>query len=136
MPAIGFRIARESAFACLLVFTNLTAGIEGSHVSFGDGRIRGESVLSLCSFILEQFVQLSAGAFDLGALDGFAPCQRTGHHVGVRQQSDGDFQSFQRLHRLSNFVCDGGTVRQLSWCRRSDKGDAVRVVVALEQIGP
>ena len=33
MPAIGFRIARASAFASLLVFTNLTAtGIEGSHV--------------------------------------------------------------------------------------------------------
>ena len=30
MPAIGFRIARASAFAFLLVFTNLTAaGIEG-----------------------------------------------------------------------------------------------------------
>ena len=33
MPAIGFRIARASAFALLLVFTNLTAaGIDGSHV--------------------------------------------------------------------------------------------------------
>jgi predicted dienelactone hydrolase len=34
MLAIGFRIARASAFAFLLLFTNLTAaGIEGSHVS-------------------------------------------------------------------------------------------------------
>src|SRR5262245_9806965 len=34
MPAIAFRIARGSAFAFLLVVTNLTAaGIEGSHVS-------------------------------------------------------------------------------------------------------
>jgi predicted dienelactone hydrolase len=32
MPAKGLRTARASAFACLLVFTNLTAaGIEGSH---------------------------------------------------------------------------------------------------------
>jgi predicted dienelactone hydrolase len=34
MPAIGFRIARASAFAFLLVFANLTAaGIGGSHVT-------------------------------------------------------------------------------------------------------
>ena len=34
MPAIGFRIARASAFALLLVFTSLTgAGIEGWHVT-------------------------------------------------------------------------------------------------------
>ena len=34
MPAIGFRIARASAFAFLLVFTNLTAaGLDGSHVT-------------------------------------------------------------------------------------------------------
>ena len=34
MPAIGFRIARASAFALLLVFTNLTpAGIDGSHAT-------------------------------------------------------------------------------------------------------
>ena len=34
MPAIGFRIARASAFAFLLVFTSLTAaGIEGWHVT-------------------------------------------------------------------------------------------------------
>ena len=34
MSAIGFRIARTSAFALLLVFTNLTtAGIEASHVT-------------------------------------------------------------------------------------------------------
>ena len=34
MPATGFRTARASAFACLLVFTNLTAtGIEGPHVT-------------------------------------------------------------------------------------------------------
>ncbi len=34
MPAIGFRIARASAFALLLVFTNLTAaGIDGSPVT-------------------------------------------------------------------------------------------------------
>jgi predicted dienelactone hydrolase len=34
MPAIGFRIARASAFALLLVFTGLTgAGIEGWHVT-------------------------------------------------------------------------------------------------------
>jgi len=34
MPAIGFRIARTSAFALLLVFTGLTgAGIEGWHVT-------------------------------------------------------------------------------------------------------
>ena len=34
MPAIGFRIARASAFALLLVFTNLTAaGIDASHVT-------------------------------------------------------------------------------------------------------
>ena len=33
MPAIGFKIARASAFAFLLVFTNLTAaGLDGSHV--------------------------------------------------------------------------------------------------------
>jgi hypothetical protein len=33
MPAIGFRIARASAFAFLLFYANLTAaGIEGSHV--------------------------------------------------------------------------------------------------------
>jgi hypothetical protein len=34
IPAIGFRIARASAFAFFLVFTNLTAaGIEGLHVT-------------------------------------------------------------------------------------------------------
>ena len=34
MPAIAFRIARASAFACLLVFTNLTAaGIDSSHAT-------------------------------------------------------------------------------------------------------
>src|SRR6266850_1618850 len=34
MPAIGFRIARASAFAFLLVVTNLTAAsIDGSHVT-------------------------------------------------------------------------------------------------------
>jgi predicted dienelactone hydrolase len=32
MPAIGFRIARASAIAFLLVFTCLTVGIEGSHL--------------------------------------------------------------------------------------------------------
>jgi predicted dienelactone hydrolase len=34
MPAMGLRTARASAFACLLVFANLTAaGIEGSHAT-------------------------------------------------------------------------------------------------------